>query len=227
MLCWNVYKQNRSHRKFKSFLEQTIQNYPTDFLLFQEARFESDTACILDSFAFDAAANLEYKESFYGVLTAGRILSAEAKAYLSNSREAYWGTHKSMLMSTYTLQNGKTLLIVNIHAINFRENQIYNKEIDRLLAFISDYKGSIIVAGDFNTWNNKRVHKLFSIAESLGLKHVPLGKEENVKTMFGNPLDLVFYRDLELLSSAVLDDGGISDHRPLFASFRIMDEKYS
>jgi len=219
ILSWNIYKQNHSHKEFKHFLQQTIQMYPVDFFIFQEARFRPNTPCLIEPFSFDAAANLEYKENFYGVLTAGRSLSVKAKAYLSHAKEAYCGTYKSILLTTYHFQNGEILLIVNIHAINFRENNAYTEELERLIAYLSDYNGKLIIAGDFNTWNRHRLQKLFSVTKALKLKYVPLGYKENVKTVFGNPLDLIFYRGVELLLSEVLDDGGISDHRPLFAYF--------
>ena len=125
-------------------------------------------------------------------------------------------------MSRYALEGGSSLLVANVHAINFRENGAYKKEKERILDFLRSDTGPLIVAGDFNAWNSARGEKLLEIANSLGLKRVPLGSEDGVKSMFGNPLDFVFYRGLKLLEYRVLDDGDISDHRPLFTRFEVL-----
>lgn len=220
LICWNVYKKNRLNDRFRSFMQKEIEKKKIDFLLFQEASFKADRPCLFEGFAFDAAANIEYRRSFYGVLTASRTVSKEARAFLSESKEAFFATRKSFLLTNYRYEDGSELLIVNIHAINFRENRSYNKETDRLLELLSVHIGPMIVAGDFNTWNQKRVTKLSAIRKALGLAMVPYGKDESVKSMFGNHLDFIFYRGLELLAYEVLEEDGISDHNPLFARFR-------
>ena len=108
--------------------------------------------------------------------------------------------------------------LVNIHAINFRENSAFGREKERLLEFLSAYEGALVIAGDFNTWNRNRMEKLTAFRERLALEQVPFG--DSVKSIFGNPIDFIFYRGLELLESKVVDDHGISDHHPLFAWFR-------
>ena len=137
---------------------------------------------------------------------------------ISEEREAVWGTHKSLLLSDYRFADGATLLCVNIHAINFRENSTYHKEKDRLRAFLSGYEGALIVAGDFNTWNGERMRKLLETSEELGLKRVPY--TQGVKQVLGRDLDFVFYRDLELLEYRVDESHMISDHHPLYARFK-------
>jgi len=218
LLSWNIYKKNRSDRRFRSFLTTRFDVMP-DFMLLQEAQFDPQTGCILENFSFEAAANLETDNRYYGVLTASRIAVQESKAFLSGEKEAFIGTHKSLLLSKYLFDHGKELLLVNIHAINFRENGAYEKEKQRLLSFLSAYSGAVILAGDFNTWSGSRLRILLEITESLGLKRVPFSKEDGVKSFMGNHLDMIFYRGVELRSYEVLDDGAISDHRPLLAIF--------
>ncbi len=217
LLCWNVYKKNRDDKRFATFL----QNVDADLLLLQEAEFKDGEPCRVEGYSYDAAANITFGTSNYGVLTASRYSAIETKAYLSENRELFFATHKSLLLSRYILEGGNSLLVANVHAINFRENSAYGKEKERILNFLSSDTGPLIVAGDFNAWNTGRGKKLLEIADSLGLKQVPLGKEDAVKSMFGKPLDFIFYRGLELLEYRVLDDGGISDHRPLFARFGV------
>ncbi len=218
LLCWNVYKKNRDDRRFSEFL----QHHNTDLLVLQEAEFKDGEPCRVEGYSFDAAANITFGTSNYGVLTASRCRALETKAYLSENRELFFATHKSLLLSRYAIEGGNALLVANVHAINFRENSAYKKEKERILYFLQKDTGPLIVAGDFNAWNSVRGEKLLEIADSLGLKRVPLGSGDGVKSMFGNPLDFIFYRGLKLLEYRVLDDGGISDHRPLFARFEVL-----
>lgn len=218
LLCWNVYKNNTKHPDFTSFLSRYEKNL--DFMLFQEANFMDNTLFEFSSFAFDAAANLEVKGSFYGVLTASRVESNYAQAYLSEVKESFVASHKSLLVSQYPFEDGSHLLILNVHAINFRENQSYDRELERFLSLMEHHKGAMIVAGDFNTWNKKRMAKLHEIREKLGLKMVPFLKTSGVKIFMGKQLDFIFYRGVELVVFEAISNHGLSDHNPLFATFK-------
>ncbi len=220
MLCWNVYKNNRKHFRFQGFLENEVEKRGIDLILFQEANFRDDLHFELPHFSYDAAANLEFRGEFYGVLTASRMESTRAKAYLSEGRESMFGPHKSLLLSDYSFHDGHSLLILNVHAINFRENQRYNKELERFLDLLKAHKGPMILAGDFNSWNNKRMDKLQKIAEKLSLTAVNFEKTGKVKSFMGKDLDFIFYRELELLEATVMEEHKLSDHNPLFVRFR-------
>jgi endonuclease/exonuclease/phosphatase (EEP) superfamily protein YafD len=78
----------------------------------------------------------------------------------------------------------------------------------------------MIVAGDFNTWNKKRMQKLHEIREKLGLNMVKFSETSAVKVFMGKQLDFIFYRGLELMDSKVVANHGLSDHNPLFATFK-------
>jgi len=220
VLCWNVYKKNTKLPGFQPFLQKLIQEQKIDFLLFQEANFKDDEKFILSDFAFDAAANLEFRGEFYGVLSASRVESKEAQAYLSEGRESLVGPYKSLLSSSYPFDDGSKLLILNVHAINFRENKRYYKELERFLELMKSHDGPMIIAGDFNSWNKNRLSKLHKIREELGLNVVPFEQIDEVKSFMGNHLDFIFYRGMELLEFTVKQDHGLSDHNPLFARFR-------
>ena len=220
LLCWNVYKNNQKHPRFKNFLHKEIERRNVDLILFQEASFRDNHHFDIPHFSYDAAANLEFRGEFYGVLTASRIESTRAKAYLSEGRESMFGPHKSLLLSEYSFDNGSTLLVLNVHAINFRENQRYSKELERFLDLLKEHKGPMILAGDFNSWNNKRMNKLQKIAEKLSLTAVIFKETGKVKSFMGKELDFVFYRGVELVDAVVMDEHKLSDHNPLFVCFR-------
>lgn len=220
VLCWNVYKKNTKHLGFQPFLQRLTKEQQIDFLLFQEANFREDQHFILPDFSFDAAANLEIRGEFYGVLSASKVESKNAQAYLSEGRESLFGPHKSLLLSTYHFEDGSTLLILNIHAINFRENKHYYREIERFLELIKDHDGPMIIAGDFNSWNKRRLQKLHEVRKALELNIVPFQQIDKVKSFMGNHLDFIFYRGVELVNFSVHKYHRVSDHHPLFAEFK-------
>lgn len=223
VLCWNVYKQNRKHFHFKHFLETQHREKSLDVCILQETAFSDNEIFEVEHCAFDAAANIEVNGGFYGVLTASLVESKRANAYLSEGRESLFGPHKSLLVSHYPLSNGEELLILNVHAINFRENKHYKRELEHFLIHVKDHDGPMIVAGDFNTWNSIRMEKLLHLCKKLGLERVPFGHEDKVKSFMGHHLDFIFYRDLELLEYEVLEEDTISDHNPLTAKFKVLD----
>lgn len=219
VLCWNVHKNNKKSQ-FISYLEKQVSRQKVDLLLFQEATFNNGSAFILPQMAYDAAANLEVNRKFYGVLTASSVNSDYAKAYLSEGKEAFIGPHKSMLLSTYAFRDRSKILILNVHVINFRENERYNKELERFFDFIAMYEGALIIAGDFNSWNKKRFEKLHQNANKLKLKVVSFAAQNDVKSFRGNNLDFIFYKGLELVDASVEKVDKLSDHNPLFARFK-------
>ncbi len=190
-----------------------------DFILFQEANFKDGQAFDLDNFAFVAAANLEYSGEFYGVLTASRVEAVESHGYLTKGKEALWGTHKSLLFSYYPFRNRSRLLVINIHAINFREDKQYKVELDRVLKLALDHKGAMIVAGDLNTWSDSRLERLLDTSKKLSLKMVKFKDKSKIKSFMGNQLDFVFYRGLSIIESDVIPHPKLSDHYPLYVKF--------
>jgi len=198
-----------------------IKYYGLNFLLFQEANFRDNQKFDISNFSFVAAANLEYGGEFYGVLTASEVKSISSDAYLTKGREGFLGTYKSFLLTQYPLKNHKKLMIINIHAINFRESSQYSIEIDRLIKLIKSYKGPLIIAGDFNSWSDKRVERLFKARDELSLDMVLFKNRDKIKSFMGNRLDYIFYRNLKLIESTVIEQKNFSDHNPLLARFKI------
>jgi len=205
---------------FDYFLQKEIQKRDLFFMLFQEASFHHEHLFDFQDFSYDAAANLEFRKRFYGVMTVSRVESKEVKAYLSEAKESMFGTHKSILLTTYLFEDGRTLLMLNIHAINFRENRRYSKEMDRLMPLIEAHTGPMILAGDFNTWSHVRLMKLQEISEKLSLRRVGFEKTGKIKSFMGKQLDFVFYRGLDVLEEEVMNDHKLSDHHPLFVKFK-------
>ena len=82
-----------------------------------------------------------------------------------------------------------------------------------------DYNGPILLGGDFNSWNHKRLRLLHCIFRSAGLQEVPFEPDLRSRWM-GKPLDYLFVRGLKVLASGVRVTRG-SDHNPLLARLEI------
>jgi endonuclease/exonuclease/phosphatase (EEP) superfamily protein YafD len=79
----------------------------------------------------------------------------------------------------------------------------------------------MIVAGDFNTWNGKRMDFLREFTYDLSLTEVYFNDNSKQKKVFTNCLDYIFYRGLNLIASKVIDAKKISDHNPIVATFKL------
>ena len=220
VFCVGMYTRTIERVYFSDYLAKEIKKKEIDLLVFQEASFKNGEACKLTSFSYDAAANLEINGKYYGVLTASRVQSSYAKAYLSEGQEVFIGPHKSILLTSYRFKDDSKVLVLNVHAINFRENERYNKELDRFFNFIKTYDGALVIAGDFNSWNDKRREKLYEHAHKLKMKAVSFGSSTDIKSFLGNNLDFIFYKGLTVEASSVEKAERYSDHNPLFARFK-------
>ena len=219
ILCWNVHKNN-DRFAFKHYIETFSEKKPVDFLLLQEADFRHNTALNLTHISsYHAAANLQKNTTFYGVLTASRCKTIQAIPFHSQGKELLLGPRKSLLLTRHAFEDGSSLLILNIHAINFRENRHYHKEIEQITHIINTYQGALIVAGDFNSWNRHRMQLLHKKMTHLHLMAVPFSQNDSVKSFMKNHLDFIFYRGVELLEYSTENNHQLSDHHPLFAKF--------
>ncbi len=221
LFCWNVYKQTLN-KNFEPLMRTLLHHNQADLILLQEAKINKDIKhCLIPNYPYVCAPNIETKKNYYGVLNASDVQTIQADAILSKIQEPFFKTHKSTLVNIYKLHNKKNILVVNIHAINFRSNNYYSKEIYKLFNILLEYDGAIIVAGDFNNWNLSRTKLLNKLMKSLKLCVITLDSlhQKNVKAVFGHSIDNIFYRGLDLIEAKTLNTGKISDHIPIYAKF--------
>ncbi|WP_456456540.1 endonuclease/exonuclease/phosphatase family protein [Nitratifractor sp.] len=221
LLCWNVNKRRRSG-PYRRLFERWRQEWNLELLCLQEARLRREAPFLLEGFACYAAANLRIAQRYYGVLNASASRPLDSQAFLSEGREGFFGPRKSFLLQRHRLASGATLLLLNVHGINFRENGQYDRELERMRKLLMHHKGPMIVTGDFNGWNPGRQRRLKRFSELLGLEHLdlPVG---GVKHFLGHPLDLIFYRALDPRRFDVPFLSDLSDHNPILVEFTETD----
>ncbi|MDO9267239.1 MAG: endonuclease/exonuclease/phosphatase family protein [Sulfurimonas sp.] len=219
VLCWNVAKLSLKS-SYKDFVNTLIKNYDLDILLLQEVKKSLSHELELHDYSYVLSPNIETKKHIFGVLSAFKSSCHNELSLLTKKRELRCATHKISLITHHKISDEETLLIVNLHAINFVHNSDFRNELNNIHSTIKSHGGAMIVAGDFNTWNLKRVQYLNDFSNDLELKKVEFSDEKDIKKIFSNSLDYIFYRGLELTFSTVIDSKKISDHNPIIAKFR-------
>lgn len=215
LLCWNVHKKSDTFH-FQHYIHQLSAQSPIDFFLLQEAHFRHNVPFHIPHLTFHATANLEKRSTFYGVLTASACTPLENISILSKGKELIWGPRKGAILTKYSFHDGGFLYLLNLHGINFRENKHYFEEFTHIKQQIQTIKEPIVIAGDFNSWNHKRITFLHAQMEELGLKAVPFSE---VKSFMKHHLDFIFYRGLNLCEYHIEKSHNLSDHHPLYAKF--------
>ncbi|MDQ1264339.1 MAG: hypothetical protein QG559_1340 [Campylobacterota bacterium] len=221
LLCWNVAKLTLNS-DYKIFLDKLIHEYDLDMLLLQEVKKNISIELDLHDYSYILSPNIETKKHIFGVLSAFKSSCHNEISLLTKKQELNYMTHKVSLITLHNMADDKVLLMVNLHAINFVKNSDFQNELNYIFDSIHSHNGAMIVAGDFNTWNVERVASLREFASHLELKKVTFSDESNIKKVFTNSLDYVFYRGLELTYSEVIDSKKISDHNPIIAKFSIL-----
>ncbi|PHR59033.1 MAG: hypothetical protein COA44_02475 [Arcobacter sp.] len=224
LLVWNVYKKNQNVL-FQEKLKKLLLDKPSDFLLFQEVKYPKAKFFHLEDYSYVLASNMETKKQIYGVLTASKACFESITCNLTKGKELGIATHKSFLISQHPLRNGQSLYIINIHAINFVSSKKFEDEMQAFKKILLNYKGPMIVVGDFNNWNKKRVSILKTFQNELGLSKAEPENLHFVKHVFNKPLDHIFYRGLDLLKAEAIHIKNASDHNPLYARFQIQELK--
>jgi endonuclease/exonuclease/phosphatase (EEP) superfamily protein YafD len=195
-----------------------------DIVLLQEAVLDDALRATLDttglSWRMAGAFVLNGRDA--GVLTASR--TAPVATCTVRAVEPLLGVPKAGLIARYRVEgHAATLAIANLHAINFTLSAqgAYRELLDAIRAELAMHDGPIVLAGDFNTWNDERVAVVEALARGLGLAAVPINPD--VRSRFSaHAVDRIFVRGLDVTEAhaAVVTS---SDHNPLFATLRVAD----
>lgn len=216
VLVWNIHKGDDAG--WQQMLQDMSKN--ADFLLLQEV---TDRQRIAELTGFPVSLYVTafaYKNRQSGV----NMLSRTAPYYYcaGSQREPWIIVPKVGAAARYPLPNGESLLIVNLHLVNFEWNPTnYQEQLTPMINQIGQHKGPIILAGDFNTWNSGRTGLIKQLAQNNGLQEVKFTPDDRLHIL-GSPLDHIFVRGLEIKTATTFKTRA-SDHNPLFATFSFED----
>ncbi len=214
VLVWNVYKGG------EETWDADMRDIGKGFELFvvQEFFLDDDSRETFEEVG-DADSEWRFASSFFdvddiptGVATGSLVASAEARALRSPVVEPVLSTPKMVLITTYDLAwDEEDLMVVNVHAINFRLGGSFEAHMDAIEAAVAAHPGPMVVAGDFNTWSPGRHRTLEEMAERLGLSRVEPEADERGLLK----LDHVFTRDLTVHGARFVNGLDSSDHAPI------------
>jgi endonuclease/exonuclease/phosphatase (EEP) superfamily protein YafD len=157
---------------------------------------------------------IPFRKVTTGTATISRHKPTDILQLTSRERELGIATRKSMLVTAYTLHDGTTLHIANIHSLNFVTNSIWKKQIDYFVEFLPR-NGPLIFAGDFNTWNSGRFDYLEKALKKMHLHYA--NYEHNIVMR----LDHVFTRDISVIETKADMNMHSSDHYPVTLKFSL------
>ena len=211
LITWNVHKgQDKGWQEDLARLSKQA-----DFVLLQEAtQYQNlstfSTALFVSSFSF--------KDLLSGVKT---FTQTQPEWYCGGGvAEPLIQIPKVASVMSFPLEKGNSLLLINVHLINFEwEISAYQTQLEQLFSLIENYQGSIVIAGDFNAWNEDRLNLVNNLMRKYGLDSVALSQDERVRFL-GYPLDYIFTRGVKVVS-ATSEVVTSSDHNPLLMEFEL------
>lgn len=217
VLSWNSHRGG--HKDWNSDL--IALGGKADIILLQEAALESvlDTQLDISANQWLMATAFELDDREIGVMSAARV--APQAFCVAREPEPLFKIPKIGLAAAYPLSGLETsLLVVNIHIVNYTLNvDAVQRQIGALEQIVRNHQGPVIVAGDFNTWNDEREELVRQKMEELGMTSVAFDPDHRV-SFFNHKVDGVFFRGLEVIES-LSHQVESSDHNPLEVHFRL------
>ena len=214
---WNVHKEGDPG--WQADLNDLIAR--SDVLLLQEAGLAPELRAAIErgGLRWVLASSFAYRDAEYGVLTATRV--APAAACTLWAYEPLLGIPKSALITYFRLIGRDAMLAVaNLHAINFAPGSLgYHAQLEALGDALAAHSGPLVVAGDFNTWNEARDGEMSALATRLSLKPVAFPVDVR-RRFFGRVFDWIYVRGLEVHDATAWEVTS-SDHNPLLVTFRV------
>lgn len=215
---WNIFKGNGGQH-FMNDYRQFLSDL--DIVLVQEALVSRHSLKSLHrpGFKMIHCASYERMDGLRdGVMTLSRLSHVgQPDRVRSLYAEPVFGTPKVSLISTYRLSPEKTLLVANVHSTLFRSLGRAREEIDQLIDKLHSHNGPMVVAGDFNTFQERYLLHLKDCLLQVGLQMAQIPQDPRKKD--SAKLDHIFSRGLFLERAKVEKRLVSSDHYPLKAIF--------
>ncbi len=220
LLNWNVHKNNHSTKWLQDF-SSILNNYDPSIILFQEYQKMNHQSILdkRDTYGYGFFPNFMWKNNLYGLINAAKSNIVDYNAYITQEVEPIIKTPKITLQTKYNLKNGHSLCVTNVHMINFVKIKKFLKQLEQIEQLCVSCDDAMILCGDFNTWNKKRMLILEKMIYKCGFEAVEFKDNKHHKQPFAFPLDHVFYKGLVFKNSEVICDVTSSDHKPMIVEF--------
>jgi endonuclease/exonuclease/phosphatase (EEP) superfamily protein YafD len=230
---WNTQKGKQP--RFANDLKLLLEQEKPDIVFLQEAKADLFKPQLMGGYFAEGWRFPWPGGKSTGVLTLSRVPPVRVQPVPAKYREFGVTTPKVSLVTEYPLPNGKSLLAVNVHLLNFERWSVekISHQLADLKSIMADHSGPILMAGDFNTWNQRRLQLVKEITGELQLKEVtdfPKGRRiGDLKSDFWNELlgvdkdlalDRVFFSGFKPTVARVLNFTS-SDHTPILVRLKL------
>ena len=233
VVVWNAQKGH--HPQFSEDLRNLLEQEKPDIVFLQEARADLIEPQAMGGYFAEGWRYPWPGGDTIGVLTLSRAAPVRIESVPTRYRELGVIAPKVSLVTEYRLPTGENLLAVNVHLLNFERWSVkkIHRQLENLKAIMAAHSGPILMAGDFNTWNQKRLDLVKQITAAVQLTEVadfPRGRTTgDTKSEFWNgvfgvekdlPLDRVFFSGFTPRSARVLGYD-TSDHKPMLVKLTL------
>ena len=220
VLVWNIHKG--TNLGWQQDLAQFARQ--VDLMLLQEAT-EAQNLSKQYAPQFPTAlftAGFAYKKIASGVQTFAKFTPDMYCAAMGD--EPWLRIPKVANALRFPLTNGESLLVVNIHLVNFEWiPEQYRQQLTTMMERIAEHKSAVILAGDFNSWNKERLALIRSLAAEQGLHEVDFSDDQRLRFL-GQPLDHIFIRGLSVKQAKTMQVQS-SDHNPLLVELEFTPQQ--
>lgn len=219
LLVWNIFKRHGEEQFDRDLL--SLKN-KTDLFCLQEVLFDQSPylAEPFKQMSYNYGISYLRSDDFCeGVLTLSEYSPLpDAYNVLSLGREPITRTPKSALISLYALEDGRTLLVINLHMLLFKGKKKMQSELQQIMDYTAKYAHfPAIFSGDFNTFTAKQREQVDIQLALVGFdrcfpKHEAKGRRY---------LDHIYVRGMKTTHVEILDNITSSDHFPLFCELEV------
>ncbi|MDR0953725.1 MAG: endonuclease/exonuclease/phosphatase family protein [Elusimicrobiota bacterium] len=197
----------------------------TDIFLGQEIRIHKKVeAALIKTPLYWSSAVSFY--SLYKKLATGITIGSLAKPLhleiIAPVKEPFVKVPKMTMSAVFDIA-GTEMLVINVHAINFKGIKAFEENLRQAKNLLKLFKGPIIIAGDFNTWSKRRLLAAKTLIQSLHMREVKFTPDNRAR-FFKHPVDYIFTRGLKL-QKAWIPITKSSDHNPMRAIFTLDTQK--
>lgn len=197
VLNWNVYKGDLG--SFKDSFYRLAQG--RDLFLLQEIVKQSPKVepvlLSVPGFGWMEAISFVMSSGTPTGVALGASVKPKNVRYLrSQDVEPFALTPKVSLLAEFSILNLKEkLLVATVHALNFTDDASFTRQIQAIGKQLFQHRGPVLVAGDFNTWNEARFQILDQWMSEAGLKRASYDNVGNHPSV-GLQLDHAYTRGL-------------------------------
>ena len=230
---WNA--QKGQHPQFASDLKLLLEQEKPDIVFLQEAEPDFFKPEQMGGYFAEGWSYPWPGGKAVGVLTLSRVPAVRVQPVATKYREFGVTAPKVSLVTEYPLPTGEKLLAVNVHLLNFERWSVkkISHQLMELKSILANHAGPLLMAGDFNTWNQKRLELVKKVTRDVKLNEVtdfPVGRKTgDMNSDFWNeflgvdkdlPLDRIFFSGFKPAAARILNFNS-SDHTPILVRLEL------